>query len=349
MKQSREAHSPLRKHLKKIFWAIPVLVVINITVSLWGGKQDLLQSLSAFNPVYFVLALGLGLMPWLTHASRIWLWTDFIKQKISFKNSLRTAIGSDLGAALTPTAVGGSPVKAAMLISNGVSPASSIVLSAITTLEDLVYFMISFLVIFVFSGFISESLLISGVSNMLLDHHALLYVAIAGTVLAFLYKVVFYDQPWVVRARNWFTGQVAEIRQVSLLIWKSGKRLFLLSLLLNTLQWLIRYLLLYVLLLSLGQPVGLLTVIALSWLVYFIMLFVPTPGAVLGAEAAFFMAFSTYLPAEIIGFVIFGWRFLTFYYQLSMGAVMFALLPYLTPIRRRLPRWMPFRLARFQS
>ena len=61
----------------------------------------------------------------------------------------------------------------------------------------------------------------------------------------------------------------------------------------------------------------------LGWFVYFAILFIPTPGAVLGAEAAFYLIFASLLSTDLIGLVTFGWRFLTFYLQLTLGIILF--------------------------
>ena len=88
-------------------------------------------------------------------------------------------------------------------------------------------------------------------------------------------------------------------------------------------QWLVRYIVIYTLLLSLGVEVSFFETMILGWFVYFAILFIPTPGPVLGAEAAFYLIFASLLSADLIGLVTFGWRFLTFYMQLTLGIILF--------------------------
>jgi len=49
----------------------------------------------------------------------------------------------------------------------------------------------------------------------------------------------------------------------------------------------------------------------------------PTPGATGGAEASFYMIYYYLLPHKSIGLIIAGWRFLTFYFLLGLGTILF--------------------------
>ena len=49
-------------------------------------------------------------------------------------------------------------------------------------------------------------------------------------------------------------------------------------------------------------------------------------GAAGGAEAAFYLIYSPFLPEQVIGLATAGWRFFTFYFQLGLASLVFALL-----------------------
>ena len=91
-----------------------------------------------------------------------------------------------------------------------------------------------------------------------------------------------------------------------------------------------RYVIIYTLLLSLGVDVSFFETLLLGWFVYFVILFIPTPGATLGAEAAFYLIFASLLSNDLIGVITFGWRFLTFYLQLTLGIIIFLASGYFT-------------------
>jgi uncharacterized membrane protein YbhN (UPF0104 family) len=76
----------------------------------------------------------------------------------------------------------------------------------------------------------------------------------------------------------------------------------------------------------LGAPVDPVLFFLLQWVVFTAMMFIPTPGASGGAEAAFYLVYSALIPAGIIGLATAGWRFFTFYLQLGLGSLVFALL-----------------------
>ena len=54
--------------------------------------------------------------------------------------------------------------------------------------------------------------------------------------------------------------------------------------------------------------------------------FVPTPGAVLGAESAFFLVYAGVLPPWAVGVMTAGWRFFSFYFPVILAALLLATL-----------------------
>jgi uncharacterized membrane protein YbhN (UPF0104 family) len=62
---------------------------------------------------------------------------------------------------------------------------------------------------------------------------------------------------------------------------------------------------------------------ALAGLVFVVTAVVPTPGASGGAEAAFFLLFGPHVPRGALGLLTASWRFVTYYLQLAIGAVVF--------------------------
>jgi uncharacterized membrane protein YbhN (UPF0104 family) len=70
-----------------------------------------------------------------------------------------------------------------------------------------------------------------------------------------------------------------------------------------------------------------------QWLVFTVMTFTPTPGGSVGAEAAFYFIYQSYIPGEIVALATAGWRFLTYYFQLGLGTIIFSVLNFGISIR----------------
>ncbi|MFP4623671.1 MAG: lysylphosphatidylglycerol synthase domain-containing protein, partial [Gemmatimonadota bacterium] len=135
---------------------------------------------------------------------------------------------------------------------------------------------------------------------------------------------------WTLRGFAWirrrFRAAWVDARDVFLVILDRGKAQLALSLLLTAVQWGARYSVITALIAFLGAPVKPLLFWALQWVVFTLMTLMPTPGAAGGAEVTFAIVYGTLLPIGILGVATAGWRFLTFYLQVGLAAVLFPLL-----------------------
>jgi glycosyltransferase 2 family protein len=114
-----------------------------------------------------------------------------------------------------------------------------------------------------------------------------------------------------------------DFRMVYALVVERGKSRFLLTFLITAVQWTSRYSVATAVAYLLGAPVDPVLFFLLQWVIFTAMMFVPTPGASGGAEAAFFLVYQALLPAGLIGIATALWRMLTFYVQLALGSVIF--------------------------
>lgn len=315
--------------LRRVFLFLPVLVLANIIFSFYTTDIKSFYQIKSFSFYYLGLSLLLGVMPWVTHSLNIKLWCNYLKYKIPYIETVRVAIGSDLGAAISPTAVGGSPIRAAMLISNGVKASDAVFMSLIATIEDTLYLTFSFFIV-VFLIDTSEYHLLKFLGVKYINLSVLYYLAIIIPVSIVVYKTYLFRFIWINKVIKWFRDLIQDIHNAFKQVLKNGKSIFILSFILNVIQWLVRYIVIYTLLLSLGVRTSFAEILILGWFVYFVILFIPTPGAVLGAEAAFYLIFGSILSTNLMGLVTFGWRFLTFYMQLSIGVLLFLSTGYIT-------------------
>ena len=315
--------------LKRVFLFLPFLVLVNIAFAFFTTDIKSFYKLNSFSLYYFNISILLGLAPWLTHSLKIYIWCLYLKYKISYLECIRIAIGSDLGAAISPTAVGGSPVRAAMLIADGVKPADSIFMSLVATVEDTFFLIFSFVALLLALD-ATDTALLKFLDIKYISLSLFYYLLIIIPVFYVLYITVLYRFNWIRQTINWFRALTKDILIVFKQVLKNGKSIFTISFILNILQWMSRYVIIYTLLLSLGVDVSFFETLLLGWFVYFVILFIPTPGATLGAEAAFYLIFASLLSNDLIGVITFGWRFLTFYLQLTLGIIIFLASGYFT-------------------
>jgi glycosyltransferase 2 family protein len=315
-------------------FVIPIGVLGNIVFSLVATDREVLRSLLEFPREYLALAVLLALLPWLMNTLRLYIWTRFFGYPISFRDAYQIILGMDLGAAVSPTAVGGGFFRWGMLVQRGVSPGAAASLSTLPSVEDAVFFAIA-LPIAIYLSASWDLPVFRQLGPYVRDNVALaativfvvLFVAWVATRLLLVGGLGRRAQERGLRifgrARRRLRQARTDAAEIFLLIARRGKAWFALSIVLTGIHWIARYSVISALVAFLGIPVDPVLFWVLQWVVFSLMTMFPTPGAVGGAEAAFFLIYGAFLPHNVIGIATAGWRFLTFYLQLGLAAIIF--------------------------
>ena len=303
---------------------IPLGVLGNIVFTLIRTDVSAFESLHRLRLGYGLLAVALGLLPWVTGSLRLRLWTRFFGLRLSFRELLSIVIGSELGSAVTPTAIGGGYVKVGMLIEKGMSPGTATSLMTLGTLEDSLFFGLSIPLSLALSG----SLRLPFASEMLHRLSASGHGLLAGAFFLFLLTGLF----WIVRRRRplWMTrrfqrvwGFLSDFRQVYFDVVRRGRWRFLGAMGLTALHWGSRYMVVSALFAALNLPVDPVRFYAYQWMAFTLAAFIPTPGGAGGVEAAFLLLYRAWIPQGQEALVTAIWRFFIFYFQLTLGSLLF--------------------------
>ena len=321
---------------------IPLGVLGNLAFSLLATDRAILSALDEFPRQWLAVAVGLTLVPWLTRPLRLLIWTRFLGYRLGLVEAFQKVLAVDLGASVSPTAVGGGFLKWGMLVDRGVSGGTAASLTALPTLEDAVFFAIALptAVVLTAAWEFGTWTNVAGTAAT----RVLVLVALAAViflVVLLLSKAVVEGllgvrtRQWTVRrlarARRGLRSAWADARGVFGLIRDHGKARFAVSLALTAIQWSARYSVITALAAFLGAPVKPVLFWGLQWIVFTLMSLMPTPGAAGGAEVTFALVYGSLLPAGVLGVATAGWRFLTFYLQVGTAAVLFPLLARFTP------------------
>ncbi len=311
--------------LKGLRKTLPLLLLLGavggLAVALAGGDGLRLDALDRVSPPMLALAVLLGFVPWIMDTVRLQLWAGVMDHTLPLRSALRVVVGSELGAAATPTAVGGIPAKVALLREEGVPASAGASLCALKTFEDGAFFLAAIpMALALSANSVLPQLRALGARVPVPE---LLLVGIAGT--AVVGGVV-----WSGRRSRLAGEMIANAALVA----RAGTRRFALSFLCTAVQWVARYSAVTALVAGLGAPVEPVQFFLLQWVVFTAMTLVPTPGAAGGAEAAFALAYGGILPSELMTWMVLGWRAVTFYMLIGAGAAVFALLE-LSRVRRR--------------
>lgn len=322
---------PKRKLIKYGMIFIPLGIIANLIFSLFKTNHIILKSMSSFSFTYLLLAVGLTLVPWITNSMRNWIWLRFLKADFSFRDTFKIIVAMDLGAAVSPTAVGGGYVKMAMFMQKGLSSGTAASLMTLGSVEDFTFFLLA----------VPFSLIWTSASEMSvmqsITHHVMQVGLILGkTAVLFLALLLLFWilkktgfkkklglQPLVEKSARHIKKFRNDFFWVYSRIIKQGKYRFLCTVFLTAIQWTCRFSVITALLACMHIPVNPVKFFLFQWIVFTIMTVTPTPGAALGAEAGFLLVYSQSIPAEVIGLALGSWRFLTYYFLLLLAALVF--------------------------
>lgn len=314
-------------------WGMVIIlagVAINLGLAFLSVRSGAMRTVTRVSPTWLAVAAALGLLPTFFHGVRIRNWTGFLGAPTNARESLRAAFGTELGSAISPKAIGGAPVKMALLVEARQSPGTAASIVMLNNLEDVLFFVAVMPAV----TFFTASWEIPAIRTAL-DRITEKVAAAAPWLLVAIGAIVV-----VVLARRWLRrggsraprepgpirralhGMRRDFVKAYALVGKRGKGRFLLGLGLTTGQWLGRCSVATAVMYGLGESVDPVLFLLLQWVVWATMVFVPTPGATLGAEASFAAVLSGFVPGSILGLVGASWRFLSFYLVLLAGLVL---------------------------
>jgi len=354
---------PRRRLLDRLFRSAVVLVPVGVLANLWwtwyATDHGVFGQLGRLPRQYLLLALALGLVPWITNTTRVWLWVRFMGVPLGWRDTLGVTLGAELAGSVVPTASGSEVMRWGMLVQKGVPQGKAISIVTLGWLQDSLFFALAIPAAVVLSR-AWELPALRAVGSQARGRATLILVAAVAVLFALrlAWGAVLIGRlgegprrrglRWTARTRRRLGRTLADVREVRRLVVARGKRLFLLIWLITAVQWSCRYSVVTALAYFLAPQAQVDPVLffLLQWVVFTAMNFVPTPGASGGAEAAFVLVYSALLPASVIGIATAGWRFLTFYVQLALGAVIFTSLNVADArraslLRRRAPATAP--------
>jgi glycosyltransferase 2 family protein len=325
---------------------VPFGVLGNLALSWFGTGRGVLSEMAGRPIGWLVVAIVIALVPWFTNVARIIVWARFLKHPLGWRDATRIIIGAEISASVIPTSTGSEVIRLGMLMQCGLTAGQAASIVTLGYLEDLVFFLVALPVCLFWSSAYKlpalrglthqvhvnapETLGISVLALLVL--WGLWRLALAGRLGRGLRRRV---RRITARTRGRIRRTWRDFADIYRRVISHGKLRFALTLSITALQWACRYSVATAFVYYLGYPVDPLLFFLLQWVIFTVMLFIPTPGASGGAEAAFLLVYSAVLPTRVIALVTAGWRFLTFYLPLGLGSLSFAAMNVQDARRRR--------------
>lgn len=313
----------LDKILRRLIPFICVGVAVSLAFSWFGTDRSAIQT-TRFSWGWLLVAMAAALGPWLWHCLRLSIWGRFFGVNISLRNLLRIVVATDVGGVVMPTAVGGGPLKLAMLVRNGYRPGQAATLTLWGNIEDALFYLLAIPVSLSLTQNWNNPLWPAAAGFLKKYQHIALPLVLGILSILLIIKFLLNKKkqtpPWWEK----LAGVLGESRAAFRQIGKKGRKPFLLSMLAHTGQWCTRFCILLAVVKMLGLEADFGRLLVLQWMVFVAALLVPSPGGMGGVEAAFLLVFANSLPDGSAGMVLLGWRLLSYYLVLVTGAFFLA-------------------------
>lgn len=299
--------------LRRLVWIIPLGMLGNLAYTLLATDRQALAATVHFVPAWLVLAIVLALLPLALNAVRVWRWGRLLGPGFRFRDAVQTVLIAEVGAAVTPSVLGGAPLKVAALARFGLGTSGGLTMTAIGSVEDILAVAIIMSAAILATGMVPQvASMLRRASDATFPGHGF---TVLFAVLALVGVVVWLllrgprGRRLRARMRQWWREMLSHMAQAR----RYGLRTFVGNVVIGAVQWASRLSIVAALSAGLGAPIEPVRSAVLQWVCFSGMTLTPTPGAVGGAEAAFLLVFGRELPAEIVPIALASWRLVTFY------------------------------------
>jgi glycosyltransferase 2 family protein len=303
---------PLSKILNRLILLVGIGVAVHVIIVLSTTESESLTVLTRLSIWHLLGIFICMIIPWFGTAGRIWIWARFLGEKIQYSECVRVVIVSEVISAVSPTLVGGTPIRAAMLHNRGFKASSIGFVLTYSIVEDLLFYFTG-IIVAIFMGGSAIIQVGDSLANILTKYG--LWIASAIILLSIILMINRRMNPKNQESKTSWRSKISATLQD---MWrhfrsviKTGKVNAVLSLLVLFSQWAAK-----------------LTILVILFDAFVMMLVVPTPGASGGAEASFLLMFGNSIPSDIMFLVVSVWRLFTYYFILLIAVAFYLILTY---------------------
>jgi len=327
---------------KRILRGIIISLIIGITaflvITFVTTNQNVWTSFSYVNKKYLFLSLILMVFAAVIDAFRIKMMIESVNEKITFAEALKVYYISNFAGGITPFLSGTLPTQI-YLFNKSIKykiplGKATMVATVIPLLKTLVFAILTPIIFFSFSKTITNYTIFSAILIILAILFSIFLICLF--ILAVRYpekiiKIIFRIQQFPYLSKFFKKEKVSRLTdKIIFEIRKFHKSFYLLKenwikLLLATLYtiifWGTFFSIAPLLLWGFNLDFNFSHVLVMQVIFYFILPFMPTPGGSGTAEVCFASLFSLFVPLHFLGLFVGTWRFVVFYFNLCIGAV----------------------------
>lgn len=330
-----------RKLLRYVLQGVALGTVATVLVLVFTMRHGTLDPLRQFPPAVIALLFGMVFLAWLCNGARMWLMCRAAGHPLRYLQAIAISLSTEFGIAATPAGLGGSVIRLSLLRRAGVPIPTAASLLATDAAIDLVFFAL-------LSPFAIHELLHDAVLRAVIRKPSetdtlfalgILLALAAGAVqlvrserfhrlVARILAATAFGRRRRLAARYQhlrrnFGRSLRRLIDTLVFLRQRRKSALFLNLLIASIQWCCRYLLLPVILLGFGVHVNPLPLFLIQGVLFGLSLLVVAPGGGGSVELLTGLILPGLVPSELVGLTVLVWRFFTYHLYLIGGGTMF--------------------------
>jgi uncharacterized protein (TIRG00374 family) len=321
-----------RKQWKWLAVSIGFSVIVLAIVLYFTIDEQTITYLARLDPIFLLLALGVHLCSLCFWALRIKMMSKSLGYRVRFSHCLNMVFANMLIAAITPSQMGGEPVRIHELYRAGVKVGDA---TAVVIMERVI------------DGIVIGG--IAAIAMLLLSSHwstlevnfatpmFISWIVVSAFVLIFAYSVRNPDflkgilrrvSLWV--AKRWHSKKIDKFIDAidhevdnfngSLSRFVGGGKIGLFwGFLFSTLYWVFEFAIVSLILMGLGEDPYIFESFIVQLIIAIFMMVPLTPGGSGIAELSATSLYGLFIPSSIVGILVVLWRFILYYINIIIG------------------------------
>lgn len=327
----------MEKKYKKYLWiAIGISVAAVIILVIFSFDSQTVDALLKMNPVFIAAALAVHAGAMCVWALRIVVMCRALGYKVGFRHSLNMVCSGQLFAAITPSQIGGEPVRIHELYKAKLPVADAAAVVLIERLLEGLLLVVSVIVSLTLFMILYQN---SSVPSYIIGIAWFATALCAGIMVVF---VLLMKKPKLIKAaalkitgiftkkmseqksqklKNDVTGGIERFCETVEMFAGKAKKGLVLGFILTVILWACEYSVASIILMGLGYPPHVLESVIFQIITAIIFMLPLTPGSAGVAEIAYFGFYSIIMPASVIGLFVLLLRMILYYSNIIMGSI----------------------------
>lgn len=322
------------KHYTKWVTSSILISVLSIAIALiFTLDTTTTEIVREIRPEYILAALCVHLLSFIIWGLRTKSMASALGHKIGIITALEIVVSSTFVAAITPSSIGGEPLRIHLLNQNQmpVGKATAVVLGE-RLLDAVLILIIAPFSLHLFHDVMSDPTLdIVLISGELLLIAGLIFVLYAVLRPHSIKRAINVLMGWIIRLGGKKTGsklhklsesidlEMDEFHKSIHIFFTEGRAGLFYGSIYTVMFWIVEFSLLPVILLGFNQAPSVKIAFAAQVILMIILIVPLTPGSSGVAELSAISLFSVFVPANILGIAVAAWRAFTFYANLILG------------------------------